>query len=91
MDTISVKGEVAVTYTEKEFMHSPPGLLAYMGKVCIASIYYGSNSKTETQPWRVTMRLPGYKRDTIKISNRSDGREVVERHLAVWLEWVGIK
>lgn len=80
-----------LTYKNIEKRYSPDSINVYLNAVRIAEIYYAPlNSKGESQPWRVTMKLPGFKCKTSKVGCQKAGKAHVDKCFANWLEATGL-
>ncbi|QDB73270.1 hypothetical protein HWC21_gp088 [Vibrio phage VAP7] len=64
-------------------IRGPEMYKVFAGKLCIASVQYNFNGK-----WEYRCRLPGFKQNTVILSERDKIMERAQSRLSAWLGYI---
>lgn len=84
------KSEFEVEITQPQYGNREARV--FFGSVCVGDVHYSfANSKNESKPWAASMRLPGFKHQSVKVRSMDEGIERIKKRTEIWFGWIAEK
>lgn len=84
--------EIEFTVEKRQPKFGSPEARVFFGNVCVGEAYYSfANSKGDSKPWSASMKLPGFKHQTVKCRSMEDAIERIKKRTGIWFGWIAEK